>query len=212
MKYSPFRSIGQGRGIVKQLYLSVSLAAIACADVASAQSSTEVYDYDALGRLISVVTTGGANDGDAHAICYDAAGNRTSYDARSNRAIPACAGGSTSPPPPPPSPPPPPPPPANNPPVAADDFASVTCTGTGIANLTVNDSDPDGDSLSLLSITRTSGGNADASIANASSVSVVGDSQFGSTTFTYVVSDGKGGTDSGQLSVLTGSCGGGPFF
>lgn len=123
MKYSLFRSIEQGRGIVKQLLLSVSLAAIACADVASAQSSTEVYDYDALGRLISVVTTGGANDGDAHAICYDAAGNRTSYDARSNRAIPACAQGSLPPPPPPP--PTPTPTPSPTPSIAISNGSAV---------------------------------------------------------------------------------------
>jgi YD repeat-containing protein len=92
--------------ITRQLYLGVSLAALAAASTATAQSSTEVYDYDALGRLISVVTTGGANDGDAHAICYDAAGNRTSYESRSDRTVPACAEGSSPPPPPPPPPPP----------------------------------------------------------------------------------------------------------
>ncbi|MDP2129916.1 MAG: hypothetical protein U0975_08355 [Erythrobacter sp.] len=47
--------------------------------LANAQSSTETYTYDPLGRLVRVAVTGGQGDGEQREITYDAAGNRTSY-------------------------------------------------------------------------------------------------------------------------------------
>lgn len=55
-----------------------------------AQSSTEHYTYDALGRLVVAKTVGGANNGEAHSICYDKSGNRTNYVATSNGVIASC--------------------------------------------------------------------------------------------------------------------------
>ncbi|MFA5970661.1 MAG: Ig-like domain-containing protein [Sphingomonas sp.] len=176
-----------------------ALAAVLAAVGANAQSSTETYSYDALGRLISVVTTGGQNNAETHSICYDDAGNRTQYVSDSLGAPASCAGGS------------PPPPPSNSPPVTQSDWASVFCLSTGSINLTANDSDPDGDSLTLIAITRTSGGFADANIVSASTVNLIGDSEDGTTEFTYTVGDGRGGTATGQLSVDTFMCSGDPI-
>lgn len=78
---------------------------------AAAQQSTETYAYDALGRLIKVEVSGGQNDDEVHSLCYDPAGNRTTYEARSDGQGAACvtagepgSGGGTPPPPPPPPP------------------------------------------------------------------------------------------------------------
>lgn len=70
---------------------STSLAAMSCAITASAQSSTEAYTYDAHGRLITVVTTGGQNNGETQSICYDLAGNRTEYVANSSSGSSLCS-------------------------------------------------------------------------------------------------------------------------
>ena len=81
---------------ISRLLLAIcSLGLLACANLAHAQSSTETYTYDALGRLVKVETQSGSNDGIVSDITYDDAGNRVSYDT---------TGVSTSPPPPPPPP------------------------------------------------------------------------------------------------------------
>lgn len=54
---------------------------------------TQAYTYDVLGRLIAVQYSGTINAGQAHSICYDAAGNRTTYKSDSAGALASCAGG-----------------------------------------------------------------------------------------------------------------------
>ena len=78
-------------------FASTSLAAISCAMMASAQSSTESYSYDELGRLVRVVTSGGQNNAETQSICYDAAGNRTAYEANSSAGIAGCGTPAPSP-------------------------------------------------------------------------------------------------------------------
>ena len=79
--------------------VSLALAAttIAVAPLTSAQSSTKAYDYDALGRLIKMATTGGQNSGETNSLCYDPAGNRTQYKSSADGSATACAGGSPPP-------------------------------------------------------------------------------------------------------------------
>jgi len=94
---------------VRHLLVGAGLGALAIgAASAQAQSSTETYSYDALGRLITVGSTGGQNNGETHSICYDPAGNRTEYKATSDTTKSPCVndGGSAGTPPPPPPPPP----------------------------------------------------------------------------------------------------------
>jgi YD repeat-containing protein len=76
----------------RRLFLaSTSLAATTCAMMVSAQSSTETYTYDALGRLVRVVTTGGQNNAETQSICYDPAGNRTEYRWSASNGSSLCA-------------------------------------------------------------------------------------------------------------------------
>ena len=148
-------------------------------------SDTTTYDYDALGRLCQVTK----DDGTAIHYVYDAAGNRES------RTIGGAGCGGVAPP-------------TNNPPVASNDFISVPGVAMSkVKNLTVNDSDPDGDSLVITSVTQPSNGYV--VILSASSVRVTGNSS-GNSSFTYTISDGNGGTDTGTVYVTV--QGGGPLF
>ncbi len=61
----------------KTLLASASLATILVACQASAQSSTETFTYDPLGRLIKVEVADGPSDGEVRDYAYDDAGNRT---------------------------------------------------------------------------------------------------------------------------------------
>ncbi|MEM6411028.1 MAG: hypothetical protein AAF683_05790 [Pseudomonadota bacterium] len=81
--------------------VTTSFAALASSTALSAQPSTETYTYDALGRLVKVVTTGGSNNTQTRSICYDKAGNRTEYVANKSNGSTVC------------TPPPPPPPPSS---------------------------------------------------------------------------------------------------
>lgn len=72
------------------VFASASLATVCCASLASAQSSTESYTYDELGRLVTVVTSGGQNNTETQSICYDAAGNRTEYRANASNGATLC--------------------------------------------------------------------------------------------------------------------------
>lgn len=51
---------------------------------AFAQSGAREHRYDALGRLVSSSTQGGNADDQIHALCYDEAGNRISYESDSD--------------------------------------------------------------------------------------------------------------------------------
>ena len=57
---------------------------------ANAQSSTEVYTYDALGRLIMVKVTGGSNSNQTRSYCFDKASNRTTYVLKTDGLFASC--------------------------------------------------------------------------------------------------------------------------
>lgn len=179
------------KGTVR-FFLATSAFALA---TAVHSSETQVFTYDAAGRLTGVTVSGTANNGVSTTIGHDAAGNRTSY---------AVTGGTATPPP----TPPPPPPPGNHPPVPGPDYISVTCNSGGGFWLFTNDSDPDGDPLTLTSVQ--SNGTFSVSIGNAAQgiVSLGGGYKPGNYTGSYVVSDGKGGSATGALYVTVYS--GGP--
>ncbi len=97
----------------------------------------------------------------------------------------------------------------NAPPVAVNDNVTVDHLEEVLVNLLTNDTDPDGDSLTLVSVTQPS--NAVVTISNTSgTVTVLGTSEDTTATFTYVVSDGQGGTDTGTVTVTVNE-GGMPF-
>lgn len=91
---------------------------------------------------------------------------------------------------------------SNRPPVAKDDSAS-TQAGVTINSIDVlsNDSDPDGDSLSVTGVGGVSPGGGSVSL-NGSSISFTPAPGFsGEASFSYTVSDGNGGTATGMVFV-----------
>lgn len=197
----------------RKLFLAgASLAAMTCAMMASAQSSTETYTYDTLGRLRKVVTAGGQNNGETQSICYDKADNRTQYVANASAGTTGCTASPTPTPTPAPTPSPTPTPtptPGNNPPVTQNDSVSGQCYLVVTVNLTANDSDPEGNTPLVLQSIVTSGGVAGATIVSASSVSVDFGPQGDVTQATYTVADSLGATSTGVLTISTTSCSGG---
>ena len=97
-------------------------------------------------------------------------------------------------------PPPPPPPPVNEAPDALDDAVS-TEFGTPVSGSVLpNDSDPEGDALTITGNTEPANGslvfNADGTFTYTPSDGFSGDD-----TFTYTISDGNGGTDTATVSI-----------
>lgn len=89
---------------------------------------------------------------------------------------------------------------ANTPPIATDDSASTAYqTPVTISNVLANDSDPDGDTLSVTANTNPANG---AVTRSGNSFTYTPNNGFsGADTFTYTVSDGKGGTSSATVTV-----------
>jgi large repetitive protein len=90
--------------------------------------------------------------------------------------------------------------PVNDPPVAQDDVATTQEGSDVTVPVLSNDRDPDGDALRVESVTQPLHGRV---INN--SLTVVYQSQAGfsgTDTFTYIVSDGRGGTSSARVTVL----------
>ncbi|MBX7494543.1 hypothetical protein K3172_01590 [Qipengyuania sp. 6B39] len=83
------KRFGKEKGL-HRLMLGAATIALAVPLLANAQSSSEAYTYDALGRLIEVKTSGGVNNNETRSLCYDDAGNRTSYVSRSDGAASGC--------------------------------------------------------------------------------------------------------------------------
>lgn len=60
---------------------------------AAAASETQTYSYDELARLTAVQYSGTINNGQAHSLCYDPAGNRTKYKSDAAGIIATCPAG-----------------------------------------------------------------------------------------------------------------------
>ncbi len=87
----------------------------------------------------------------------------------------------------------------NDPPLAQDDSDATDEDVPVTIDVLANDSDPDGDVLSVQSVTQPANGTV---VSNGVDVTYTPDSGFnGTDTFTYVVSDGNGGTDTATVSI-----------
>jgi hypothetical protein len=88
----------------------------------------------------------------------------------------------------------------NRPPVAGDDSFYVNSLGAVALNVMANDSDPDGDSLSIVSFTQPSIG----TITQGSNGRLVytGQGSFAQIQFSYTISDGKGGTATATVTLM----------
>ncbi len=89
--------------------------------------------------------------------------------------------------------------PVNDNPVAGDDAAMVLEDVASIVNVLTNDTDIDGDPLTVISVTQ--GGNGSVT-TNGTTVSYLPDLNWnGTDTFTYDVADGNGGFDTAVVSI-----------
>ena len=98
------------------------------------------------------------------------------------------------------TPPAPPPPSSNNPPVANDDQAATTDGAPVTVNVLANDTDKDGDVLSVTNTTTPAHGSVTIG-ANGNITYTPNAGYNGSDTFDYTVADGRGGTDLGSVTV-----------
>jgi hypothetical protein len=88
---------------------------------------------------------------------------------------------------------------SNNAPAAVDDAFTTTVEEAMTFNVVANDSDPDGNPLSVSAVTQGAHG---AVTYSGGSVTYTPDAGFlGDDSFTYTVSDGQGGSDEGAVSV-----------
>lgn len=150
---------------------------------ASAQETT-TYTYDALGRLNGSTISGGSNSNRGTSSCYDAAGNRTRY-------VVGAAGASCTAPP--------PVTPTNTAPVCS--YKAINSGIPAIAGpvtVQINPitqyppcTDADGDTLTLVSATGFTNGASGTISGNV--ITITGIRSGGGTTFSYTVTDGKGG-------------------
>ena len=89
--------------------------------------------------------------------------------------------------------------PVNDPPVADDDTATTDEDYAVTINVLANDSDVDGDTLSVDSVTQASNGTV---TNNGTDVTYTPNTNFnGTDSFTYTASDGNGGTDTATVTV-----------
>jgi hypothetical protein len=143
---------------------------------------------------------GTVNNGQAHSICYDPAGNRTVYKSNSAGAVATCPTGTPTPTP--------TPTPTSSPPVAVTDSTSMAVCSTKIVNVTANDTDADGD-LPLTVTSVTSNTRVQASVYGTTSIQLQSAMMTGGTSVTYTIKDTSNATDTGTLSVSItsgGSC------
>ncbi len=90
-------------------------------------------------------------------------------------------------------------PPLNKAPVAGADSASTTSPNAVTVNLLANDTDADGNTLSVTANTAPANGTVTRTGGSATYTPAAGFS--GTDTFSYTLSDGKGGSDSGSVSI-----------
>ena len=98
------------------------------------------------------------------------------------------------------TPPPPPPPPANGDPNAADDTATTAEDQSVTIAVRANDTDPDGDALSISAVTQ--GASGQVTVNADGTVTYTPDADFnGNDGFTYTIADGRGGGDTATVTV-----------
>lgn len=99
----------------------------------------------------------------------------------------------------------------NRPPVANNDGASVLTSGTVDILVRANDSDPDGDNLTVTAVGVPTGGGSVAIQGGGSHVRYTAPATTGARTFTYSVADGRGGTGTATVTVNVSASNGAPI-
>lgn len=91
--------------------------------------------------------------------------------------------------------------PPNRAPIAIDDSASVVASETVDVQVRVNDSDPDGDPLSVTAVSAVTGGGTATVMGGGSHVRYAAPATPGDKTFTYTLSDGQGGSAQATVAI-----------
>lgn len=99
----------------------------------------------------------------------------------------------------------------NQNPIAATDFVTVAVGGTVVINALANDTDADGDSLTITSFDETSAKGGSISLVDGKLSYTAPAGYNGMDTFNYIISDGNGGTATGAVSITVGSTTETPF-
>jgi VCBS repeat-containing protein len=89
----------------------------------------------------------------------------------------------------------------NDAPVAADDTVGTNQDIPVIIDVLPNDSDPDGDTLTVTSVTQGANGSVTIDPVSGNPVYTPNPGFYGSDSFTYTVDDGNGGTDTATVTV-----------
>ena len=160
----------------------LALAAAALAIAPADASETVVYRYDALGRLVAAQHSGTVNNGRANSLCYDPAGNRSLYRSNAAGALAECAPAAA---------------PTNQPPLAAPDSLTAPPCQSRIADVTANDSDPEGDDPVALVAAM-----SDWAWVQDGVVAMTTPAANGNYPIPYTVADSLGATSNGILTVI----------
>jgi len=88
----------------------------------------------------------------------------------------------------------------NQPPVAGDNSATVAASGTVDIPVLANDSDPDGDTLTITAVSAPTAGTATI-LTGPARIRYVATATAGTRTFTYTISDGHAHTDTATVTV-----------
>lgn len=89
----------------------------------------------------------------------------------------------------------------NRQPVAANDTANVVTSGSVDILVRANDSDPDGDSLTIIAVSAVSGGGTATIMGGGTHIRYAAPATAGAKSFTYTVSDGRGGAATATVTV-----------
>ena len=150
--------------------------AIATVGLGAAQATSQsvAYAYDRLGRLQSATY----GDGTVIVYCYDWNGNRSQYTVSSTN------GGCST----------------NHWPVAVADSISTWVNTAATFDPRVNDTDADGDTLTITA--KTNGAHGSVAINSGTSLTYTPSTSYiGADNFTYTIDDGHGGTAVGAVSM-----------
>lgn len=88
----------------------------------------------------------------------------------------------------------------NQSPVAVNDSYTVPASMASLLNVLANDSDPDGDALSIVSFTQPDTGSI--TLGGNGNLVFTPETRFASTSFSYTISDGKGGTATATVTLI----------
>lgn len=171
----------------RSFVVAVAPVAALCALIptSSYAQNAVTYEYDAVGRLVAVDRDlNGCDDDTLVEYQYDKSGNRF----HENRLSTGCV---------------------NDPPFAFSDEVFVAYSGSTTISPLQNDSDPNGDPLTIQSFTQCSEG---CSVARVSptQLRVMGTRGGARSRFRYTVSDGRGGTATADVTVEVSGGWGGP--